>query len=83
MYNVYGSQNEFVDSVTRVFILRMRSLGQNGPLRRDAVFAVARIWGTLSDERYHIHHTYRVTTWSTHFATQLRMSGNVPWKEDV
>ena len=43
MYNVYGSQNEFVDSVTRVFILRMRSLGQNGPLRRDAVFAVARI----------------------------------------
>ena len=43
MYNVYGSQNEFVDSVRRVFILRMRSLGQNGPLWRDAVFAVARI----------------------------------------
>ena len=43
VYNVYGSQNEFVDSVTRVFILRMRSLGQNGPLRQDAVFAVARI----------------------------------------
>ena len=43
VYNVYGSQNEFVDSVTGVFILRMRSLGQNGPLRRDAVFAVARI----------------------------------------
>ena len=33
----------FVDSDTSVFILRMRSLGQNGPLRRDAVFAVARI----------------------------------------
>ena len=43
VYNVNGSQNEFVDSVTRVFILRMRSLGQNGPLRRDAVFALARI----------------------------------------
>ena len=43
MYNVYGSQNKFVDSVTRAFIRRMRSLGQNGPLRRDAVFAVARI----------------------------------------
>ena len=53
VYNVYGSQNEFVDSVTRVVILRMRSLGQNGPLRRDAVFAVARIkpmfyWHKLS-----------------------------------
>ena len=43
VYNVYGSQNEFVSSVTRVFILRLHSLGQNGPLRRDAVFAVARI----------------------------------------
>ena len=29
VYNVYGSQNEFVERVTRVFILRMRSLGQN------------------------------------------------------
>ena len=28
VYNVYESQNEFVDSVTRVFILRMRSLGR-------------------------------------------------------
>ena len=43
VYNVYGSQNEFVNRVARVFILRMRSLGQNGPLRRDAVFVVARI----------------------------------------
>ena len=43
MYNVYGSQNEFVERVTRVFILRMRSLEQNGPVRRDTVFAVARI----------------------------------------
>ena len=46
VYNVYGSQNEFVDSVTRVFILRMCRLcssGQNGPLRWDAVFAVAKI----------------------------------------
>ena len=42
VYNL--SQNEFVESVKRVFILRMGSLGQNGrPLRRDAVFAVARI----------------------------------------
>ena len=31
VYNVYGSQNEFVERVTRVFILRMRSLGQNRP----------------------------------------------------
>ena len=43
VYNVYGSQNEFVEHVTRAFILRMRSLGQNGPLRRITVFAVARI----------------------------------------
>ena len=43
VYDVYGSQNEFVERVTRVFILRMRSLGQNGPLRRITVFAVARI----------------------------------------
>ena len=41
MYNVYGSQNEFVEHVTRAFILR--SLGQNGPLRWITVFAVARI----------------------------------------
>ena len=40
---VYGSQNEFVERVTRAFILRMRSLGKNGPLRRNTVFAVARI----------------------------------------
>ena len=31
VYNVYGSQNEFVKRVTRVFILRKCSLGQNGP----------------------------------------------------
>ena len=43
MYNVCGSQNEFVERVTREFILRMRSLGQNGPLRRITVSAVARI----------------------------------------
>ena len=43
VYNVYGSQNEFVECVTRVFILRMRSIGQNGPLRRNNVFVVARI----------------------------------------
>ena len=43
MYNVYGSQTDVVDRVTRAFILRMRSLGQNGPLRRDTIFAVARI----------------------------------------
>ena len=47
VYIVYGSQNEFVESVTQVFILRMllrmRSLGQNGPLRWSTVFAVVRI----------------------------------------
>ena len=26
VYNVYGSQNEFVERVTRVFILHMRSI---------------------------------------------------------
>ena len=41
--NVYGSQNEFVERVTREFIPRMRSLGQNGPLRRITASAVARI----------------------------------------
>ena len=48
VYNVYGSQNEYVERVTRIFILRMRSLGQNGTLRRITVFAVVRInayWG--------------------------------------
>ena len=29
---VNGSQNEFVECVTRVFIMRMHSLGQNRPL---------------------------------------------------
>ena len=43
VYNVYGSQNEFVEHITRVFILRMRSRGQNGPLRLSIVFAVASI----------------------------------------
>ena len=42
VYNVSGSQNEFVERVTRPFILRMRSLGQIGPLRRITVFAEAR-----------------------------------------
>ena len=31
-----------------LFILRMRSLGQNGPLRRSTVFAVARIGISLA-----------------------------------
>ena len=43
MYNVYGSQNGFVKRVTRVFILRMRSLGQNALFRRNTVFAVGSI----------------------------------------
>ena len=51
VYHVYGSQNEFVERVTRVFILRMCSLGQNGPLRRDTVFAVARIAAFLQESR--------------------------------
>ena len=36
--------SEFVERVPREFILRMRSLGQNGPLRWITVSAVARIW---------------------------------------
>ena len=60
VYNVYGSQNEFVERVTRVFILRMRSLGQNGPLRRDTVLAVARIeTHILKDQRLIL----KATTW--------------------
>ena len=43
VYNVYGSQNAFVESVTRAFILRMRSLEENCHLRWNRVFAVARI----------------------------------------
>ena len=43
VYNVYGSQNDSVQRVTRVFILRIGSLGQNHPLRWNTVFAVARI----------------------------------------
>ena len=35
VYNVYGSQNEFVERVTSVFILRMRNLGQNRPLSTE------------------------------------------------
>ena len=35
VYNVYGSQNEFVERVTRVFILRMGSLGQSRPLSTE------------------------------------------------
>ena len=37
-----------VERVTRVFILRMHSLGQNRPLRPNTVFAVARIEGKIS-----------------------------------
>ena len=37
--------SEFVERVPREFILRMRSLGQNGPLRWITVSAVARIQG--------------------------------------
>ena len=43
VYNVYGSQNEFVKRVTRVFILHMRSLGQKSASTTYIVFAVARI----------------------------------------
>ena len=35
VYNVYGSQNEFVKRVTRVFILCMCSLRQNRPLSTE------------------------------------------------
>ena len=62
VYDVYGSQNEFVDSVTRVFILRMRSFGQNGPLRRDAIFAVAKIAKLeFSQSQIVFHHIPHVT----------------------
>ena len=50
VYNVYGSQNEFAERVTWVFMLRMHSLGHNGPLRRITVFAVARIINIHSTE---------------------------------
>ena len=43
VYNVYGSQNECVERVTRVFILRMRSLGQNGPLQWKTLCVVTSI----------------------------------------
>ena len=43
VYNVYGSQNEFFEHFTRVVILRICSLGQNGPPQRNTIFAVARI----------------------------------------
>ena len=36
VFNVYGNQNEFVGRVTRVFIMSMRSLGQNRPLRLNS-----------------------------------------------
>ena len=52
MYNVYGSQNEFVERVTREFFLRMRSLGQNGPLRRITVSAVARVVLKFVEKEY-------------------------------
>ena len=35
VYNVYGSQNEFVERVRRALILHMRSLEQNRPLSTE------------------------------------------------
>ena len=35
VYSVYGSQNEFVERVTKEFILRMRIPGQNRPLSTE------------------------------------------------
>ena len=46
--NVHGSQSEFVERVTRVFILRMCSRGENGPLRRKTVCTVASIPNTMA-----------------------------------
>ena len=43
VYDVYGSQNEFVERVTRIVILRIRNFGKNCPLWRNNVSAVARI----------------------------------------
>ena len=40
--NVYGKP-EWVCRTCHKIILRMSSIGQNGPLRRNNVFAVARI----------------------------------------
>ena len=43
VYNVDRNQNELVEHVTRVSILRIRRLWQNRPQRLNTVFAVARI----------------------------------------
>ena len=59
VYNVYGSQNEFVERVTRVFILL--SLGQNRPLRRNTVFAVVRIDLKSENEIYTKNTKYLMT----------------------
>ena len=61
VYNVYGRKNEFVESVTRILILRMRSLGQNGPLRRSTVFAVARITCILQIVSCVVHYKMPLT----------------------
>ena len=63
VYNVYGSQNEFVVHVTRVFILHMRNLGQNGPLRRNNVSAVARI---KTNESILLHNVKKIEFSSYH-----------------
>ena len=69
MCNVYGSQNEFVERVTREFILRMRSLGQNGPLRRITVSAVATI--AIPDAIKNSQHQTMYTTLTSNTATCL------------
>ena len=50
--NVYGGQNEFVERVTRVFILCMRRLGQNRPLWQKTIFAVARLLFCIGGNSY-------------------------------
>ena len=43
VYNIYGSQNEFVERVTIVFILACAVLGKIALFRKNTVFAVGSI----------------------------------------
>ena len=75
MYNVCGSQNDFVERVTRVFILRVLRLGQDRPQRRKTVIAVARMDGecTWANEIAHQKkYIFGVSTylWNTNTVAQ-------------
>ena len=70
VYNVYGSQNEFVERVTRVFILCMRSLGQNGPLRRNTVFAVLARFQSMSSSNDEMKRGPQLYYWDQCYASE-------------